>query len=334
MREGHDDVELLAQQSAQLVLRLCEPARGERRTLRVERIRLALRQRRQFGRPGRARSASGPPPTRRPAPRRATRRSLEPGRTPARDLSGASSAGSSPSSGPRSISTSSRRRSAAGKIVACSTARSARCVNGENARICSISSPKNSMRSGSRPVVANTSTRPPRTANWPAFFDPLDPLVSGGRELLGERVDPGLVAGRDADDSRPLRRPGERLPPRRSPMRRRDRRARAPRERGRARRRDAAAARDPSPSGRRATGTARRSRLRGTSRPPPLRHARRHPRAAARRGRAATRRAGPPGRAAAPAPRRGRASAAPRRAPGAAPLREGVRRGCRERAGP
>ena len=43
----------------------------------------------------------------------------------------------------------------------------ARCVNAEKARIDSISSPKSSIRSGSRPVVGKTSTSPPRTANWP-----------------------------------------------------------------------------------------------------------------------------------------------------------------------
>ena len=50
VRERDDDVELLAQQAAQLVLGLGETARGERRPLRVERERLALRQRRQLGR--------------------------------------------------------------------------------------------------------------------------------------------------------------------------------------------------------------------------------------------------------------------------------------------
>ena len=40
-------------------------------------------------------------------------------------------------------------------------------MNGENARTCSISSPKNSTRSGSRPVLGKTSTRPPRTAICP-----------------------------------------------------------------------------------------------------------------------------------------------------------------------
>ena len=50
VRERDDDVELLAQQAAQLVLGLGEPACRERRPLRVERERLALRQRRQLGR--------------------------------------------------------------------------------------------------------------------------------------------------------------------------------------------------------------------------------------------------------------------------------------------
>ncbi len=40
-------------------------------------------------------------------------------------------------------------------------------MNGENARMLSISSPKNSTRSGSRPVVGKTSTSPPRTAICP-----------------------------------------------------------------------------------------------------------------------------------------------------------------------
>ena len=44
---------------------------------------------------------------------------------------------------------------------------SARWVNGEKARTCSISSPKSSTRSGSRPVDGKTSTMPPRTANCP-----------------------------------------------------------------------------------------------------------------------------------------------------------------------
>ena len=50
MRERDDDVEALAEQPLQLVLGLGEPARDERRALRVERERLALRQRVELGR--------------------------------------------------------------------------------------------------------------------------------------------------------------------------------------------------------------------------------------------------------------------------------------------
>jgi hypothetical protein len=50
VRERDDDVELLLQQPVQLVLGLGEPARGNRGTLRVERERLALRQRSELGR--------------------------------------------------------------------------------------------------------------------------------------------------------------------------------------------------------------------------------------------------------------------------------------------
>ena len=61
----------------------------------------------------------------------------------------------------------SARRSPAGKMTARSSSRSARCVNGENARTPSTTSPKSSTRIGSRPVVPKTSRMPPRTAIWP-----------------------------------------------------------------------------------------------------------------------------------------------------------------------
>ena len=50
VREGDDDVEPLAEEPAELVLGLAEPARRDRRPLRVERERLGLRQRRELGR--------------------------------------------------------------------------------------------------------------------------------------------------------------------------------------------------------------------------------------------------------------------------------------------
>ena len=72
-------------------------------------------------------------------------------------------------------------------------------MKGENARTDSISSPKNSTRSGSRPVVGNTSTMPPRTANWPRSSDALDALVAGERKRLGERLDARLETGPHLD---------------------------------------------------------------------------------------------------------------------------------------
>ena len=62
-----------------------------------------------------------------------------------------------------------------------STSRSARWVNGENARMLSISSPKSSIRNGSRPVVGKTSTSPPRTAIWPRSSTRSTRCVAGER---------------------------------------------------------------------------------------------------------------------------------------------------------
>ena len=50
VRERDDDVEPAAEQAVELVLRLGQPARGQRRPLRVERERLALRERVELGR--------------------------------------------------------------------------------------------------------------------------------------------------------------------------------------------------------------------------------------------------------------------------------------------
>ena len=168
VREGNDHVELLAKQAAELVLGLGEAARRDRRPLRVEGERLPLRHRRQLGRaveldagerllgPERAHLVGLPDEIRAAVERRARdRRGSRPARPP--PLPPARARGRRARCGARRPDRSSRW----------SSWRSARCVNGENARICSISSPKSSMRSGSRPVVGKTSTSPPRTANWP-----------------------------------------------------------------------------------------------------------------------------------------------------------------------
>ena len=52
-------------------------------------------------------------------------------------------------------------------MAAVSSSRRERWVKTEKADSRSISSPKNSIRIGSRPVVGNTSTSPPRTENVP-----------------------------------------------------------------------------------------------------------------------------------------------------------------------
>ena len=82
----------------------------------------------------------------------------------------------------------------------------------------------------------------------PALLGLVDPLVAGKRELLGERVDAGLVAGLDADRRGPRIRmeASARRAPR--PTRRRARRPRGRPARAPARRRGAAAARARSPS--------------------------------------------------------------------------------------
>ena len=172
MREGDDDALARAKERCELALGLGEAAGGDRRPLRLEREGLSLRERVELGRPrerGRLRGCR--PPPRRDARRPAGRRGRAAGRAAARGRrEPAARRGSSPSSASNRLllsSTVSGRRSAAGYRVASATGWSARCVKGEKARTDSISSPKNSTRNGSRPVVGKTSTMPPRTANWP-----------------------------------------------------------------------------------------------------------------------------------------------------------------------
>ena len=128
----------------------------------------------------------------------------------------------SSSSGPRSTSSRSARRSTAGWTIALSAGCSARWVNGEKARTCSISSPKSSTRSGSRPVDGNTSTMPPRTANWPRSSTRSTRSYPASASCSVEPVDPRLVADPERERARPRG-------ARRQPLReRRDRRADKP----------------------------------------------------------------------------------------------------------
>ena len=89
-------------------------------------------------------------------------------------------------------------------------------MNGENARIDSISSPKNSTRSGSRPVVGKTSTMPAAHGELAALVDALDARVARERERLGERLDADSPPGAKLERLRPLA-------ARRQPLRERER---------------------------------------------------------------------------------------------------------------
>ena len=79
-----------------------------------------------------------------------------------------------------------------------------RCVNGENARTASISSPKSSMRSGSRPVAREDVDEAAAHGELPALVGPLDPLVAGERQAsrpasrcqARRRREPGRAGGR------------------------------------------------------------------------------------------------------------------------------------------
>ena len=211
-----------ADEACELVLGLREAARCDRGPLRFELERLAAREwielRRTLER-DRLEAFLLPDA---PSPRRAARRSPARDRRVRRDpwkpVRRSPHAPTSPRGGPQlSISTVSPRRSAAGYMLAAATGCSARCVNGEKARTCSISSPKNSTRSGSRPVEGKTSTMPPRTANWPRSIDSVDALVPGARERLAtarrDRAPPprrGRRAGVEPQRRHPLGQRGRR----------------------------------------------------------------------------------------------------------------------------
>ena len=62
VREGDDDAAALAEQPCELVLGLGEPASRDRRALRLERVRLRVRERVELGSALERRAASSPPP--------------------------------------------------------------------------------------------------------------------------------------------------------------------------------------------------------------------------------------------------------------------------------
>ena len=167
VRERDDDAVPGANEALQLGLGLGEPAGGDRGALRLERERLAARERVELGR---AREIERGEAFLLPDATHVVRLPDEIGRRgrPAATRS-SGTCGSEPRARPRrrrkrrldEVGTALRGRVDDARSTGCS----ARCVNGENARTCSISSPKSSTRSGSRPVDGKTSTMPPRTAN-------------------------------------------------------------------------------------------------------------------------------------------------------------------------
>ena len=313
VRERDDDAVPRADEPGELVLRLGEAARGDRRPLRLERERLRPRERVELA-PRRSRSI-GARPSSSPDPTHVVRLPDEVGRAVERRDEVVRHVDDAPGRRRRRASARRGRRDARrpGRRPRRSTGCSARCVNGENARTCSISSPKSSTRSGSRPVDGKTSTRPPRTANWPRSSTrstrsyPASASCSASPSIPGSSPtasasgaaaprrggSPSASAGADAQTSPPR---GEHVE-----------RAAALADEVRRRREPGLPARRPG-SGSSATravarGTSRR--LGGVARVGVL--GEQHEERAAELARGARR-----GRAAAPAPRRGRASAARR----------------------
>ena len=75
-------------------------------------------------------------------------------------------------------------------------------MNGEKARIASISSPNSSIRSGLAAGGREDVDDPAANRELAALLDPLHSLVARERQVLGERVDPGLVADGQVEPGR------------------------------------------------------------------------------------------------------------------------------------
>ena len=187
VRERDDDVEALAEQAVELVLGLGEPARGERRPLRVERERLALRQRVELGRaverqlgepllgPDRAHLVG--------LPDEVGRR----GRAAARGRPGAGAGGVRPRRRRASSSTSSPRRSAAGvdrrAVELAQRALRERRERADALDLVAEELDAQRLAAGRREDV----DEPAANGELAALLDALDALVAGERELLGEQ---------------------------------------------------------------------------------------------------------------------------------------------------
>ena len=155
-------------------------------------------------------------------------------------------------------------------------------MNAENARIDSISSPKNSTRSGSSPGRREDVDDAAANSELAAVVDALDARVAGERERLRQGLDAELGARAQLDRLRTRRRRRHRLGERARRGAHEPAAGKDVEGAGCARRRGAAAARGPSPSRRRGWAGSRRARRPGTRRPPRRRRARPRPRAEGR----------------------------------------------------
>ena len=203
MRERDHDIELLAKQAAQLVLRLGQPARGERGALSVERMRLALRQRGEL----------------RHAVERDRRQALL--RPDGLNLVERPDEVWSPVERLHQVGGGLERTLFAVVRPEVDLGELAPALGGwEDRRL--LDRAQRALRERrERPDLLDLVAEELDTERFAAggrehvdetaadcelapFLDPLDALVAGGRKLFGECIDPGLVAGRDANNRCPL----------------------------------------------------------------------------------------------------------------------------------
>ena len=279
MRESDHDAVPGAHEACELVLGLGEPTRRDRRALRLERVRLASRERVELGDPVELEDGEG---FLLPDAAHLVGLPDEVGGRSTGDEVGRP-VGSSSSSGERRPRRDRRdaRRPDRRRLL---TGWRARCVNGEKARTCSISSPKNSTRSGSRPWTGRR--RRCRRAR----------RTDRARRHARRARTPRARAPRQARRCRAPRRrasvtgvgvPRAAAIPRRAraPTRRRARPRQARRARGTARRRGAAVAQAPSRARRRGSGRSATCSPPRYHPLPPRRRGRRRPRGGRTRGR-------------------------------------------------
>ena len=277
VRERDEHAAALPKHPGELGLGLGEPAGGDRRPLRLERVALGVRERVELGGARRAAPARGPPPPRRGARRPAATRGRARGRRAGRGRAGTRRRR--------------RRRARLDEVLAALGGRDRsplvdrveRALRERRERpdlldLVAEELDAERLAAGAREDV----DEPAADGDLPALVDALGALVAGERQRLDERVEADLGADANLDrvaGARPrggmpsasARAEAQTRPPGRG------RRAPAP-----ARRRGAPAARARSRAERRGSGGARRAPGRRTRRRPRPRRARARPRGAGR----------------------------------------------------